>query len=134
MNFGEKLRKLRLERGLSQSELAKELGVSLRTVQNYENSDIHPKSRSIYHKLAEIFGVDVNYFLTEGEEVVLEAYAKGGSSAMKDISRLVDGVCGLFAGGTLPDEDMDAAMKAISDAYFAVKEENKKYAPKKFKQ
>ena len=34
--------------------------------------------------------------------------------------------------GSLAREDMDAAMKAISDAYSSVKDENKKYTPKKY--
>lgn len=132
MKFGEKIKKLRKNKGMNQSELAKMLGVSLRTVQNYETSGMHPKQRDIYYKIADTFEVDVNYLLTEEEEVIRDAYEKGGVDSMRDVEKLVDGVCGLFSGGSLPQEDMDAAMKAISDAYFSVKEENKKYIPKKY--
>jgi hypothetical protein len=37
----------------------------------------------------------------------------------------------MFAGGSLPKEDRDAYMAAISKAYFESNEENKKYTPKK---
>ncbi|NLB80659.1 MAG: hypothetical protein GX800_03370 [Clostridiaceae bacterium] len=51
---------------------------------------------------------------------------------MRDMRELVNGVCGMFAGGELPEEDIDAAMQIISEVYFAVKTENKKYTPKKY--
>ncbi len=134
MKFGEKVRKLRKEKGLTQSELAEELKITLRTVQNYESGAVHPKSRETYYRLADIFDVDSNYLMTEDEEIIRDAYEKGGSRSAADVEELIDGICGLFAGGSLPEEDMDSAMKAISDAYFSVKEENKKYAPKKYRQ
>ena len=126
MKFGEKVRNLRKKNKMSQGELAAAIGVSLRTVQNYEKSGMHPKQRDLYYRLAEVLNVDVNYLLTEDEEIIFDAYKKGGTGSMRDVEGLIKGVCGLFAGGSLPREDMDAAMKAISDAYFSVKDENKK--------
>lgn len=133
MKFCEKLKKLRKEKKLSQEEFAKLIGVTKRTVQNYENSNMYPKKREIYYKIAEILDVDINYLLTEDEELRLNAYNKGGAKAMREVGELVESVCGLFAGGELPEADMDAAMKAISEAYFAVKQENAKYTPKKYR-
>ncbi len=131
MKFGGKIKDLRKKAKLNQDQLAELVGVSKRTIQNYEISNMHPKQREIYYKLAKVFDVDVNYLLTEDEELLIDAYEKGGNEAVRDISQLVDSVCGLFAGGTLPDSDIDAAMKAISEAYFAVKQENLKYSSKK---
>lgn len=134
MKFSEKVRKLRKEKKINQETLANLLGVSKRTVQNYEISDMYPKKREIYYKLAEIFEVDVNYLLTENEELLINAYEKGGTVAMREVDKLINKVCALFAGGNMPSEDMDAAMKAISDAYFAVKTENAKYTASKNKE
>ena len=83
MKFSGKLKKLRKEKKMRQDELAKLLGVSMRTVQNYENANMHPKQREIYYKLAEIFDVDVNYLLTEDESLIVSAYERGGTAAMK---------------------------------------------------
>lgn len=127
MKFSEKLRKKRKEMKMNQEELASLLGVTKRTVQNYEISNMHPKKRDIYYRLAEIFSVDVNYFLTEGEEILLDVYEKGGNYAVREVDELIRNICGLFSGGKIPEADMDAAMRAISEAYFAVKAENKKY-------
>lgn len=40
---------------------------------------------------------------------------------------------GLFAGGTLSEEALEGAMKALNDAYWIAKEKNKKYTPKKYR-
>ncbi|MCW8645245.1 helix-turn-helix domain-containing protein [Streptococcus macedonicus] len=57
-----RLKELRKEKGMSQIALAKELGVSYRTWQNWENgvSSIKPVHLK---KLCEIFDVDVPYLL-----------------------------------------------------------------------
>ena len=47
--------------------------------------------------------------------------------------RLVKEVSGLYAGGELAEEDMDAMMKAIQEAYWIAKEKNRKYVPKKYR-
>lgn len=133
MRFSEKLKLARKNKRLSQAKLAEIIGVSTRTVQNYEIAGIHPKQRDIYYKIADALDVEVNYLLTEDEEIISYAYQKGGIGSMRDIESLITGVCGLFAGGDMPEDDMDAAMKAISEAYFAVKAENKKYSPNKYK-
>ena len=57
MRFCEKLKEARTKAGLKQEELAKALGVSLRTITNYESGECYPRKRDIYHKLAELFHV-----------------------------------------------------------------------------
>ena len=60
----------------------------------------------------------------------LEAHEKGGSKAAKDIEELVSEVTGMFAGGELSEDAIEGAYKALTDAYWIAKENNKKYAPK----
>lgn len=57
-----RLKLLRKEVGLSQGELAEEVGVSYRTIQNWENgvNQIKPDKAQL---LADFFGVDVPYLL-----------------------------------------------------------------------
>lgn len=45
MKFGEKVRLLRNEKKLSQTELGKMCGLSLRTIRNYEVDGRYPKRR-----------------------------------------------------------------------------------------
>ena len=83
--------------------------------------------------MAEMFGVDRNYLLTEDEEFVTEASDRYGRRGRQQAEALVAELSGLFAGGELSDSDRDAVMIALQKAYFECKEDNKKYTPKKYK-
>lgn len=131
MKFGEKIKNARVAKDLTQADLAKAVGVSLRTMVSYENGDCYPKKREVYGKLATALSLDMNYLLTENEEFISKAGEKYGSQGKKYAQQLVTEVSGLFAGGDMDDEDMDAVMRAITDAYWIAKEKNKKYTPKK---
>lgn len=121
MRFCEKLKDARTKAGMKQEELAKALGVSLRTITNYESGECYPRKRDIYHKLAELFHTEENYFLNEDEEFLLSAAEKYGAKGAKQAQALVDEVSGLFAGGNIADEDLDVMMKALQDAYWLPK-------------
>ena len=118
---------------MTQDEFAKAIGVSLRTITNYETGERYPKKRETYYRMAEVLKVDVNYLLTDDEEFLLEAEAKYGSKGVRQAKALVAEVSGLFAGGELADEDLDEMMKGIQEAYWIAKEKNKKYTPKKYR-
>ena len=132
MKFAEKIRELRKERKMTQAELAKAIGVSPRTIQNYEIADAYPKKREIYDKLAEFFDVDVNYLRTEDEEFVADAREQYGSRGANDAIKLINQVSALFAGGDVDEDTKDEVMKALQNAYWQAKEINKKYTPKKY--
>ena len=72
MNFGEKLKDLRTQKGWSQEELAKQMGVTRRTIGGYEAGTTYPRTRDMYAKLAELLETDVNYLMTENEEFMTE--------------------------------------------------------------
>ncbi len=131
MKFCDKLKNARQKTGLTQSAFAKALGVSLRTVTNYESGESYPKKRELYGKMAEILKVDINYLLTEDEEFVIDAGEKYGNKGAAQAKQLLNEVQGLFAGGTMNEEDMDEMMRAIQDAYWIAKEKNRKYSRKK---
>ena len=133
MNFSEKVRQARTQKGLTQGQLAKEIGVVQRTVASYETDNRYPRTKAQYAKLAEALNVDINYLLTENEEFTLEARKKYGPNGAKQAKMLVSQIAGLFAGGNLSDEDKDAVMKAMQQVYWDAKKENKKYTPKKYR-
>ena len=132
MTFGEKIRILRKEKGLSQTELGKSVGASLRTVRNWELEGRYPKKREIYSKLAEVLDCDVSFLLTDSASFVTDAEERYGYRGRKDAEQLVSEVTGLFAGGEMDEEDMDAMMFAIQQAYVDAKRNNQKYTPKKY--
>ncbi len=87
----------------------------------------------IYFKIADLFDVDVNYFLTVGDEFIQDAREKYGSIGEKDARELIRNASSLFAGGSLSEADKEAVLLALQEAYYTAKRENKKYAPKKFR-
>ena len=59
--IGEKIRKLRKAAGLSQRQLAENLGISIKSIQRYEKNE-NPDSVGL-EKLADYFGVSSDYLL-----------------------------------------------------------------------
>jgi len=133
MAFGDRIKALRKNVGISQEKLAGEFGVTKRMIINYESGKSFPPMEKI-PKIAKFFGVTIDSLMSEGEEFISQAAEKGGSKGMRDAAALVEEVSGLFAGGRLSDDDKDAVMKAIQNAYWIAKEESKrKFTPKKYR-
>lgn len=134
MTFGEKLRKIRVEKGLKQSELAKAANLGLNTISNYESGKTYPKKREIYDTLASILGVDSDYLRNENEEFVTEAAERYGYRGQQQADQLIQQFGGLFAGGELSESEKDGVMKALQDIYWECKKENvDKYTQKNLK-
>ncbi len=127
MPFGEKLRKLRRDSGLSQSALADALGVTRRSIIYYENGSRYPKTRDIIVKASTLFKVSVDYLVDNDDEFIMNAQFRYGTDGKNDAEEIVTQLGALFAGGTLNDDDKDKVFKAISDIYWESKEINRKY-------
>ena len=64
IKFQERLKKLRIENGLKQSELAEKVGVSKVTVSLWENGHRVPEMKAL-KKLSELFDVSIPYLTGE---------------------------------------------------------------------
>ena len=64
MTFGEKIQKLRKENGLSQEELACQLGVSRQAVSKWECDNGYPETEKIV-RMGKLFHVSMDYLLNE---------------------------------------------------------------------
>jgi len=133
MLFGEKLRQLRLVNGHTQEMVAGELGVTVRAYQNYEACRVYPKSSAVIGRAAAIFNVTADYLLSDEDRYIMDASARGGARARRDVTELVTDLGGFFAGGEFSEEDKDKVMKTINDLYWKAKESNKKYTPAKYR-
>lgn len=69
-NLSERLQYLKNNRNLLQKNIAKEIGIALRTYQYYESGERKPDSDTIL-KIAEYFDVSVDYLLgrTDNPEI-----------------------------------------------------------------
>lgn len=123
MTFGEKVKFLRKQHKYTQQELADKLGVSLRTITNYESGDRYPQRREIYLTLGEILNVNPNYLIIE-EDKTNDIEKSPLENINVDAKRIISEVNALFAGGQLSSKDKDAVMRALQEAYWDTKELN----------
>lgn len=88
-DFGMRLKRLRVQRGISQVQLANRLEVNTSTISAYENNISSPSARTLI-RLSQIFGVSTDYLLgldeslyinvsgiTEDQRLALEILVKG---------------------------------------------------------
>ena len=135
--FSEKVREARELLNLTQADLGKLIGVSMRTIVSYETTDSKPRTSTL-KKLAEALRVSVDYLSREDiddptygiekQPYVEEARTKFGAKAATEIDFLMERNVALFAGGSVSQEAKDAYFEAEMNAYM----ENKKAARKKF--
>lgn len=69
---GERLRRLLKESDMTSLELANRIGTSTQTVSAWLTNKSKPKRRRLYNKLADCFGVDVDYIMCKDINLVPE--------------------------------------------------------------
>lgn len=115
MGFGNNLKKIRQDNGLTQEELAKKINTSRSNIANYENNKNMP-SVDILEKLSKVFNCSIDYLL-----------GKSDIRNQKEIK--IDDIDIAFASGIkgLNDENK-AVAKSIIDSLLAKQkmEEDKK--------
>jgi len=132
LKFGEKVKEQRINKGLTQKAAAEALGLSTRVLQKYEDGSNYPHNRDVYKRMADLFEIDVNYFLTEDEEFITEAARRYGRKGLSQSKAILEQTTALFAGGELSEEDKLAFIHEIQGIYFDSKEKAKRFTPKKY--
>ena len=99
MKFNEKLKALRLSKKLTQIELSNMLGISMRSLTNYEKGYTFPKREDLYLKLSEIFNVDIRYLKDDNIDSNSDVYTRS------DIHPVLNQVSSLFCGGNISEKD-----------------------------
>ena len=141
MTFGEKLINARLALNLSQLELGEKVGVSERSIYNYEQTGTLPR-KAVLKKLAEVLRVSTTYLYDEKETDKLkniekdyfldEARAKYGIKGTKEAQALLAQASALFAGGELDDDDKEIFFQSLMEVYLESKADAKeKFSPRK---
>ncbi len=125
MSFGEKIKMMRKKCGLSQEELAEKIGVSRRSLIYYEQDKSFPSRPEVITALADAFGVSTDELYSDGG-------ALGSVRQNKSAQEIIDGMCALFAGGELSNDDKEEALQIVTEAYWRAKEKNRRFAPRRF--
>lgn len=85
MTFGEKIQKLRKEAGLSQEELAYQLGVSRQAISKWERDNGYPETEKIV-RMSRIFKVTLDYLLNEEGTQASENTAEQGIYVSREMA------------------------------------------------
>lgn len=64
MNIGDRLRKARERKGISQLEVSKRININNKTLSRYENGNSEPDFSTL-KSLAELYNVSISYFFNE---------------------------------------------------------------------
>lgn len=90
--FGDRLTAARDAQGLSQAQLARRLGVKLKTVQGWENDSSEPRANKL-QMVAGLLNVSIRWLLTgEGDGVPepasSEELAEGAQELLRDVQQM----------------------------------------------
>lgn len=134
MLFGDRLRKLRENAGMTQAELGEQLGVSDRVLGYFESNERFPRKQEILTKLSSIFNVSMDYLVGTDGSFLKDASDEYGFIGHKQAQGVLKSVEMVFAGGELQQDDKDEVFRVITELYFDAKKKNKeKYGRKKAK-
>jgi len=130
--FPEKLRFTREEAGLNQTELGRLIGVTQRSITDYETGRAIPHRKNL-QKLAQALHVTVEYLTNDEvddpqtgrvrEDRLNAAYELFGSKGKKEMAELLERNTALLAGGDIDQASKDAFFEAIMTAYITCKNE-----------
>lgn len=108
MNFGQKLRNLRIQRNMSQQKLADELDISQSAIAAYETGEREP-SFAVIQKIADYFGVPASTLTPFSN--ASDDYVQNVADSLHDNPKLKE----LFDKAKyLSETDLDAVLAVVS--------------------
>lgn len=121
MTFGEKIKELRLLKRLAQREVAQEIGVTLRTYQNYEAGKI-PREKEVLVRFSKFYNVPVESLLDDKELFYLEVSERFGERGSQQAKKILADTQAYLAGGDLSDEEREDFMESLMRMFLRSKE------------
>lgn len=73
MEMGKRIRDLRIQKGMTQEELGRVIGVQKSAIRKYESGAVENIKRSSIDKMAQLFGVTPSFLMGWDENIVREA-------------------------------------------------------------
>ncbi len=122
MKLGDKLKKLREDKGLMQQDVCTALEIEQSTLANYENNRRIPKI-DLLISIANYYGVSIDYLLGRTDTPFVDA-----AKRPKDLNKFLQQAEIIFDGDTynLDDKERALVMKSLEVAFAAAKKANKR--------
>ena len=105
VTFGEKIKLLRKQNNITQTQLAELTGVSLRTIINYEKYDKKPKQPEMYELLAKALNTEVSELQNTKGDYVSITKKKLTKTQQTPVDFLSAEINRIFASDKVSDED-----------------------------
>ena len=84
---GERIKKLRKNKGVTQKELAERLGISEQAVSKWEKNLSNPSTKNLL-EIAKIFGVSITYFYQSEESQSKKISKESGMSSLRELYKI----------------------------------------------
>lgn len=124
-SMGQRIQELRKHKGLTQTELAKEIHVSMAAIRNYENNLREPNSKAMA-ALERYFGVSGGYLRGETEIEEVEPMTKDAiplEIERKELPQKLQELSSLLEGGK--NAEVELAYHVVAELTHVLKMENK---------
>lgn len=148
MSFSETLKRLRLEKGLTQGDLAKYSGLKQSSIAMYETGKRNPKI-DVLERLADFFNVDIDYLMGKTDKTTKvivtkpepqksdglpDLNARDEREIERDLADMMHSVStAAYEGDTGAQEDVEAFKATLKAAMIQAKRiAKKKYTPRKY--
>ena len=117
MTFGERLRKARLDKGLTQQQLAQEIGVAKSTLTGYEKGNREPDVFKI-KKIVEVLNIDSDYLILGNQKKSPAPEGTGEKEIMESAEKIYKAL--LFAGYVKEGQELTPAQIDFRDGLSAI--------------
>lgn len=121
MTFGEKIRKFRKMNNWTQADLANQLGLTTRTVYNFENGQSYPKDPTMYLKIAQTFGLSLEELFNDTEIPTKGSQALISSTnemLMRSVEEAVRTITEFFALGSITPMEKEKVYRELTFGYW----------------
>lgn len=98
MEFGEKVRKLRKEKKMTQQEVADAAKITVRAYIEYEKGNAKPRKKETYERLAKVLECNIEYLLKDDASVNTQTII----SIAKAATAITGVAAGVVSGGSVP--------------------------------
>lgn len=134
VKYGDRLRSLRENRGLSQKELADRLNINRSTYARYETSSTQP-DYDILDALANFYDVSVDYLLGRTNSYQTQTKEERDiAKRLKQFEAELENSEGLaFDGEPMSDEAKESLKESMELLFRQTQRINKKFTPKKYR-
>lgn len=121
MKIGDRIKKLREEKGLMQQDVCNTLGIEQSTLANYENNRRIPKI-DVLIEIANYYGVSLDYLVG-----MTDNRFNSPNERLKDLNKFLQQSEIIFDGNIyeFTGNDRDLIMKALEVAFLAISRGNK---------